>query len=59
MEHEPQQRMDNEMTQEMVQQQEEIVRLLHFQQSDTNAIHRTVERDGLILGPRGKQQVIG
>ena len=51
--------MDNEMTQEMVQQQEEIVRLLHFQQSDTKAIHRTVERDGLIPVPRGKQQVSG
>eukprot|EP00904_Undaria_pinnatifida_P008627 jgi/Undpi1/4895/HiC_scaffold_19.g08247.m1 len=41
----------------MVQQEEEIIRLLHFQNNDTRAIHRSVERDGLILGPRGKQQI--
>eukprot|EP00904_Undaria_pinnatifida_P002644 jgi/Undpi1/12380/HiC_scaffold_5.g02052.m1 len=57
VEHEPPRRMDKEMTPEMVQQEEEMIRLLHFQQNDTKAIHRTVERDGLILGPRGKQQI--
>ena len=51
--------MNNEMTPEMVQHKEEMIRLLHFQQNDTKAIHRAVERDGLILGPRGKQQVSG
>lgn len=51
--------MDKEMTHEMVQQQEGTIRLLHFQQNDTKAIHKTVERDGWILGPRGKQQVRG
>eukprot|EP00904_Undaria_pinnatifida_P004531 jgi/Undpi1/14079/HiC_scaffold_9.g03730.m1 len=59
VEHEPPRRMDNEMTYEMVQEQEEMIRLLHFQQNDTKAIHRTVGRDGLILGPRGKQQTQG
>eukprot|EP00904_Undaria_pinnatifida_P007816 jgi/Undpi1/4164/HiC_scaffold_16.g07531.m1 len=51
--------MDNEMTPETVQQEEKMIRLLLFQKNDTKAIHRTVERDGLILGPRGKQQVSG
>ena len=59
VEHEPPRRMDNEMTYEMVQEQEKMIRLLHFQQNDTKAIHRTVGRDGLILGPRRKQQVSG
>eukprot|EP00904_Undaria_pinnatifida_P012327 jgi/Undpi1/8224/HiC_scaffold_25.g10694.m1 len=57
VDHEPPRRMDNEMTPEMVQHKEEMIRLLHFQQNDTKAIHRAVERDGLILGPRGKQQI--
>eukprot|EP00904_Undaria_pinnatifida_P012885 jgi/Undpi1/8727/HiC_scaffold_25.g11191.m1 len=57
VEHEPPRRMANEMTPEMVQQEEEMIRLLHFQKNDTKAIHKTVERDGLILGPRGKQQI--
>lgn len=51
--------MANEMTHEMVQEQEELIRLMYFQHNDTRAIHKTVERDGMVLGPRGKQQVSG
>lgn len=51
--------MANEMTHEMVQGQEELIRLMYFQRNTTKAIHKTVERDGMVLGPRGKQQVSG
>eukprot|EP00904_Undaria_pinnatifida_P013470 jgi/Undpi1/9253/HiC_scaffold_26.g11711.m1 len=45
------------MTPDIVQQEEEVICLLHFQQNDAKAVHRTVERDKLIVGPRGKQQI--
>eukprot|EP00904_Undaria_pinnatifida_P007815 jgi/Undpi1/4163/HiC_scaffold_16.g07530.m1 len=57
VEHEPPRKKDNAMTPEMVQQEDKMLRLLHFEKNDTKSIHRTVERYGLILGPRGKQQV--
>ena len=60
VEHERPREMANEMTHEMVQEQEELIRLMmYFQHNDTRAIHKTVERDGMVLGPRGKQQVSG
>lgn len=45
------------MTPGMIQEQEETIRMLHFQQNDTKAIYRTIQRDGWRLGERGKQQV--
>ena len=59
VEHERPRGMANEMTHEMVQEQEELIRLMYFQHNDTRAIHKTVEREGMVLGPRGKQQVSG
>lgn len=49
--------MDNEMTPEMIEEQEETIRLLHFQKNETRAIHKTLQRDGWILGEKGKQKV--
>ncbi|CAB1106166.1 unnamed protein product [Ectocarpus sp. CCAP 1310/34] len=56
-EHAPPRRLENEMPPEMIQEHEALIRMLHFQNNDTKAIYKTIQRDGWRLGARGKQQV--
>ncbi|CAN0441282.1 unnamed protein product, partial [Ectocarpus sp. 12 AP-2014] len=56
-EHAPPRRLENEMPPEMIEEHEALIRMLHFQNNDTKAIYKTIQREGWRLGERGKQQV--
>lgn len=59
VEHEPPRPLDSEMTDEEIEEQNELIRLLHFRRVGTREIHKALQTTEKRLGEKGKQMVSG
>ena len=59
MEHERPRRYENDVSEEDIEKESELIRLLHFKNLPTIEIHKAFEDIGKRLGRAGKQKVSG